>query len=144
MTPTKRALTRTAVVAATAALLIAPVSAGSAVAGGGSGELSLLGKWSGHRERIASNEGYRSGPVTLIVKEQQGRTFQGVMRWSTPDGPRQDPLVGAFTPGGELAAGADAEGTYSFELLDRHTLDYCYTEHGEGYRTTCGRLFKHR
>ncbi|THA25263.1 hypothetical protein E4198_11475 [Streptomyces sp. RKND-216] len=149
MAPTKRALTRGAVVVA-AALLMAPVTAGSAAAGGsaadggGSRHVSMLGKWSGFRERIADVEGYRNGPVTLTVREQQGKTFRGVMRWSTPDGPRQDRLVGAFTPGAELMAGADAEGTYSFELLDRNTLDYCYTESGEGFRTTCGRLHRHR
>jgi hypothetical protein len=49
-------------------------------------------------------------------------------------------LVGAFTPGGKLIAGADAEGNYIFSLIDANTLDYCYAEHGEGFRTTCARL----
>jgi hypothetical protein len=41
-----------------------------------------------------------------------------------------------------LVAGSDAEGTYSFKLVDSATLDYCYAEHGQGYRTTCARLQK--
>jgi hypothetical protein len=57
--------------------------------------------------------------------------------------PADDPdLVGPFTPDGTLVAGSDAEGTYSFQLVDPVTLDYCYAEHGQGYRTTCARLQK--
>jgi hypothetical protein len=100
--------------------------------------------WSGHRQRLSSTEGYRDGSATLTVTKQTGRTFEGTMQWSTPDGPVREGLVGAFTPGAALMAGADAEGTYSFKLVDRTTLDYCYTEHGEGYRTTCARLKRQR
>jgi hypothetical protein len=77
---------------------------------------NLVCSWTGHRERH--------------------------MQWSTPEGPLQDDLVGAFTPDGALVAGSDAEGTYSFKLVDSATLDYCYAEHGQGYRTTCARLQK--
>jgi hypothetical protein len=101
---------------------------------------NLVGTWTGHRERIASTEGYRNGTATLVVTEQIGLTFKGYMQWSTPEGPLQDDLVGAFTPDGTLVAGADAEGTYSFKLVDPVTLDYCYAENGEGFRTTCARL----
>ena len=69
-------------------------------------------------------------------------TFKGFMQWSTPDGPMQDDLVVAFTPEGKLIAGADAGGTYSFTLVDPTTLDYCYAESGDGFRTTCARLVK--
>lgn len=49
-------------------------------------------------------------------------------------------LVGAFTPDGTIITGADDEGTYSFKLVDPATLGYCYSEHGDGFRTTCARL----
>jgi hypothetical protein len=101
---------------------------------------NLLGTWSGHRERIASTEGYRNGTATLVVTEQTGWTFKGAMTWSTPQGDLSDPLVGAFTPDGTLISGADGEGTYTFALVDPTTLDYCYAEHGEGFRTTCAHL----
>ncbi len=103
---------------------------------------SLVGTWSGHRERIASSEGYRNGQATLVVTEQTGLTFQGAMTWTTPEGDMSDPMVGAFTPDGTLISGADAEGTYTFTLVDPMTLDYCYAEHGDGFRTTCARLQK--
>jgi hypothetical protein len=104
---------------------------------------NLVGSWSGHRERIASTEGYRNGDATLEIAEQVGWTFKGSMTWTTPQGDMTDPLVGAFTPDGTLISGADGEGTYTFKLVDPVTLDYCYAEHGDGFRTTCARLLKH-
>ena len=100
----------------------------------------MKGTWTGHRERVSQTEGYRNGTATLVVAEEQGLTFKGTMHWSTSAGDKHDDLVGAFTPGGKLIAGADAEGTYVFNLIDPNTLDYCYSEHGEGFRTTCARL----
>jgi len=105
-------------------------------------ELSLKGTWTGHRERIAEQEGYRNGTATLVVAEQKGLTFKGTMHWSTPAGDMHDDLAGAFTPGGKLIMGSDAEGTYIFNLLDNNTLDYCYSEHGENFKTTCARLIR--
>lgn len=103
-------------------------------------EFSMKGTWTGHRERVSQTEGYRNGTATLVVTEEQGLTFKGTMHWSTSEGDKHDDLVGAYTPGGKLIAGADAEGTYVFNLIDPNTLDYCYSEHGEGFRTTCARL----
>lgn len=60
-------------------------------------DVSLLGTWTGHRERIASTEGYREGTATLTVTEQTGLTFKGSMGWSTPEGEVREDLVGAFT-----------------------------------------------
>ena len=51
-------------------------------------------------------------------------------------------VIAAFTPDGTIISGADDEGTYTFTLVDPVTLDYCYAEHGPGYRTTCARLQK--
>jgi hypothetical protein len=107
-------------------------------------EFSIMGTWTGHRERIASTDGYRSGPTTLTVTEESGLTFAGTMSWSTPDGVLRDPLVGAFTPGGALMAGSDQEGTYSFELVNANTLDSCYVESGDDYRAVCARLKKQK
>lgn len=128
----------TLTVAAVAASLCALGPAPSANAD----EPDLLGTWTGHRERIASTEGYRNGSATLVVTEQTGWTFKGYMKWSTPQGDQQDDMMGAFTPDGRIITGSDDEGTYSFALADPVTLDYCYSEHGEGYRTTCAALQK--
>jgi hypothetical protein len=134
-------------IACSVALLPAAVAAAEGTkalsvssAAGASGKLALLGTWTGHRERISSTDGYRNGTATLRVTRQTGLTFKGKMTWSTPDGPITEPLIGAYTPGGNLMTGADVSGTYSFSLVNPTTLDYCYVEHGGGYRTTCGRL----
>ena len=130
--------TRAGVVAAAGAALctLAPMPAAHA------DDPNLVGTWSGHRERIASTEGYRNGQATLVITAQTGWTFQGSMTWTTSQGDMHDELVGAFTPDGTLISGADDEGSYTFKLVDPVTLDYCYSEHGEGYRTTCARLRK--
>ncbi|MCW2691187.1 MAG: hypothetical protein JWR37_6077 [Mycobacterium sp.] len=113
----------TVAAAATAMFVLVPLQSA------GAEPLSLLGTWTGQRERIASTERRRTGTATLLITEQTGQTFKGATQWSTPDGPAQDDLVGAFTPEGKLIAGADAEDTYTFTLV---TLDYCYAEHGDG------------
>jgi hypothetical protein len=96
---------------------------------------NLMGMWTGRRERIASTEGYRNGEATLTVTDQTGWNFKGSVSRTTPEGDVSDPLVGAFTPDGTIISGADDEGTYTFTLIDPVTLDYCYAEHGPGYRT---------
>jgi hypothetical protein len=102
----------------------------------------LVGTWSGHRERIASTDGYRNGDATLVVTEQTGLTFKASLTRTNPGGDESDQLIGASTPDGTIITGSDAEGTYSFKLIDPVTLDYCYSMHGAGYRTTCGRLHR--
>jgi hypothetical protein len=36
---------------------------------------SLVGTWTGQRDRIAKVEGRRGGPATLVIAEQQRNTF---------------------------------------------------------------------
>jgi hypothetical protein len=43
---------------------------------------------------------------------------------SNPTGDEEEPLWGAFTPGGKLMMGSDDEGFYIFNLIDQNTLDY--------------------
>jgi hypothetical protein len=102
--------------------------------------VSLVGTWTGERDRIAKGEGRRGGLATLVITEQQGRTFSGHLKRSNPSGDVEEPLWGAFTPGGKLMMGSDEEGTYLFALIDRNTLDYCYSEAGNTARTVCARL----
>lgn len=102
--------------------------------------VSLVGTWTGHRERVAKVEGWRDGEATLVITEQKGLTFMGHLKRANPSGDVDEPLWGAFTPGGRLMAGADEEGVYSFELVNNNTLDYCYVEAGASPRAVCARL----
>jgi hypothetical protein len=106
--------------------------------------ISLLGTWSGQRDRIAKVEGRRGGLATLVVTEQQGNTFAGRLKRFNPTGDEEEPLWGAFTPGGKLIMGSDDEGFYIFALIDQNTLDYCYSETAPSPRTVCARLTRQR
>jgi len=107
-------------------------------------EVSLVGTWTGERDRSAKVEGYRSGTATLVITEQKGRAFKGYLNRTNADGDVKEDLWGAFTPGARLIAGADDEGVYSFMLIDPNTLDYCYVESGKGPRAVCARLTRKR
>src|SRR5436190_3836634 len=106
----------------------------------GEGSVSLVGTWTGQRDRIAKVEGRRGGQATLVITEQQGNTFVGRLKRSNATGDEEEPLWGAFTPGAKLMMGPDEEGTYIFSLIDQNTLDYCYSETGASARTVCARL----
>ena len=110
----------------------------------GADTVSLVGTWAGQRERIAKVEGRRGGLATLVITEQQGNTFAGRLKRSNSTGDEDEPLWGAFTPGGKLMMGSDEEGTYIFTLINRNTLDYCYSEAGASPRSVCARLTRQR
>ena len=110
----------------------------------GADSVSLVGTWTGERERIAKVEGRRGGLATLVITEQQGNTFAGRLKRSNASGDEEEPLWGAFTPGGKLMIGSDEEGTYIFGLIGRNTLDYCYSETGPSPRSVCARLTRLR
>ena len=122
-------------------LIVATLVSASAL---GAEALSLVGTWTGQRDRIAKVEGRRGGLATLVITEQQGNTFAGHLKRSNPTGDEDEPLWGAFTPGGHLMMGSDDEGTYIFSLIDQNTLDYCYSETGSSARTVCARLTRQR
>src|SRR5262245_14257454 len=106
--------------------------------------LSLVGTWTGQRERIAKVEGYKDGLATLVITEQKGRTFKGYLNRANPEGDVKEDLWGAFTPGGRLMVGSDDEGIYSFIVINANTLDYCYVEAGASARSVCARLTRKR
>jgi hypothetical protein len=103
--------------------------------------VSLVGTWAGQRDRIAKVEGRRGGLATLVITEQQGNTFAGRLKRSNSTGDEEEPLWGAFTPGGKLMMGSDEEGTYIFTLINRNT---CYSEAGASPRSVCARLTRQR
>jgi hypothetical protein len=106
--------------------------------------VSLVGTWTGQRDRIAKVEGRRGGLATLVITEQQGNTFVARLKRSNTTGDVEEPLWGAFTPGAKLMMGSDDEGTYIFSLINRNTLDYCYSETGSSPRSVCARLTRQR
>ena len=53
---------------------------------------SLVGTWTGQRERIAKVEGRRGGLATLVITEQQGNTYAGRLKRSHQSGDEEEPL----------------------------------------------------
>ena len=49
---------------------------------------SLVGTWTGQRDRIAKVEGRRGGLATLVITQQQGNTFVGHLKrsWTSSSG----------------------------------------------------------
>jgi len=123
------------------ALIVATLVAAPALGADG---ISLVGTWTGQRDRIAKGEGRRGGLATLVITEQQGYTFVGHLKRSNLTGDEDEPLWGAFAPDGQLMMGSDEEGTYIFRLVDQNTLDYCYSEAGPSPRSVCARLARQR
>jgi hypothetical protein len=107
-------------------------------------DLSLVGTWTGQRERMAKDDGYRDGLATLVITEQKGRAFKGYLSRTNKDGDVKEELWGAFTPNGHLMVGSDEEGFYWFTLVNVDTLDYCYSEAGKSARTTCARVMRQK
>ncbi|MFE5539633.1 hypothetical protein ACFQ78_28335 [Streptomyces sp. NPDC056519] len=126
---------------AVSALMPAPTA--SASPDGGAGH-SLLGTWEGERQVISSATGFFEGPVALEVTEQHDRTFKGVTQYVTSGGVRvKKTVVGAFTPERKVMAGSNDEGVYTFDLVRRDVLEYCYVEHGgDASVTSCGQLVR--
>ena len=67
----------------------------------GANSVSLVGTWTGQRDRIAKVEGRRGGLATLVVTEQQGNTFVGHLKRSNPTGDEDEPLWGGGDGTGE-------------------------------------------
>lgn len=61
-------------------------------------DLSLVGTWTGERQRMAKVEGYRSGAATLVITEQQGRAFRGYLSRSNKDGDVKEDLGARSLP----------------------------------------------
>jgi len=58
----------------------------------GADAVSLVGTWTGQKDRIAKVEGRRGGPATLIITEQPGNTFIGRLKRSNVSGDEEEPL----------------------------------------------------
>jgi hypothetical protein len=107
-------------------------------------ELSLVGTWSGERERIGRDNGYGAGLTTLVISDQKGRTFTGHLTRSYETGEVREPFWGAFSPGGRMIVAGDEEGHFAFDLVDKDTLDYCYSEASPAPKAVCARLLRQK
>ncbi len=81
-------------------------------------DISLVGTWTGQRDRVPRSKDDAADLRPLVITEQQGNTFTGRLKRSNASGDVDEALWGAFTPGGKLMMGSDEEGTYIFSLIN--------------------------
>lgn len=104
---------------------------------------NIVGTWKGDSDGLSQKYGWVTGPVTLVVSEQRGRSFKASMTYPAEKGGTQtEKLVGTLTPDGKnvLLAGDD---TIHIAVLQGTTLDACYLEPGDNDGVAvCARLLK--
>lgn len=104
---------------------------------------NIVGTWKGESDGLSQKAGWITGPVTLVISEQRGRSFRAAMTYPSEKGGTQtDKLVGTLTPDGKnvLLAGDDS---IHIAVLQGTTLDACYLEPGDNDGVAvCARLLK--
>ncbi|TCT03179.1 hypothetical protein [Aquabacter spiritensis] len=119
-----------------AALLIAAPAAAQEIP-------SLLGTWKGASDGLGKQDGWVTGPVTLVVTEQRGRSFKARITYASPKGGEQnEDLVGTLAPDGASIYLAGDDGIH-IAALKGGILDACYLEPGDNDGlAVCSRLQK--
>ncbi|MFC7400420.1 hypothetical protein ACFQU1_24780 [Chelatococcus sp. GCM10030263] len=104
---------------------------------------SIIGTWKGASDGLSAKDGWITGPVTLVVAEQRGRSFKARITYASPKGGDQtDNIVGTFAPDGKSIYLAADDGIHIAEL-NGTTLDACYLEAGDNDGlAVCARLQK--
>lgn len=91
---------------------------------------NLMGKWKGQSEGLGSSSGYISGPVTIDVTEQRGRTFRATIEYPDTGGSDTDPLVGVITADGKTIYFAGDDG-FHVGSIEGNALETCYVQSGD-------------
>jgi hypothetical protein len=104
---------------------------------------SIIGTWTGPSDGLSAKDGWITGPVTLVVTEQRGRSFRAKVTYAAPKGGDQtENIVGTFAPDGKSIYLAADDGIHIAELHGT-TLDACYLEPGDDDGlAVCARLQK--
>lgn len=104
---------------------------------------SLLGTWSGEQEGAGARDGFKKGPVTLIVGEQQGRAFTGKVIYPQGAGEGSSPFYGSIATDGRMVSIADEDGA-AFGTVEGDTLQLCYVETGADAASACVELTRQK
>jgi hypothetical protein len=104
---------------------------------------SIVGTWKGPSDGLSAKDGWVTGPVTLAVTEQRGRSFKARITYASPKGGDQtENIVGTFAPDGKAIYLAADDGIH-IASLQGTTLDACYLEPGDDDGlAVCARLEK--
>ncbi len=102
---------------------------------------SLVGTWKGSSDSISKEDGFTGGTVTIVVGEQNGRSFRAKLVYPSPKGDKSEDLIGTITPDGKGAYFVGDDGVH-LGTLSGTTLDVCYLEMGDDAMASCSRLEK--
>jgi hypothetical protein len=104
---------------------------------------SIVGTWKGPSDGLSAKDGWITGPVTLVVTEQRGRSFKARITYAAAKGGDQtETIVGTFAPDGKAIYLAADDGIH-IASLQGTTLDACYLEPGDDDGlAVCARLQK--
>lgn len=102
---------------------------------------SLVGSWKGAGDAIGKQSGFTTGDVTVVVSEQQGRSFRAKIVYPSENGDVSEDLIGTITPDGKGVYLVGDDGIH-LAGLSGSTLDICYLETGDDALAACARLEK--
>lgn len=112
-----------------ATLLAASLIAGSALAQ--EAPPNIVGTWKGDSDGLSKKYGWVTGPVTLTVIEQKGRSFRASIIYPAErGGTKTEQVVGAFSADGKNIFLAGDDGIH-IAVLQGQILDACYLEPGD-------------
>ena len=97
---------------------------------------SLLATWSGQTEGVGVQDGWKQGPVTLVIGEQRGHAFTGTATYPEAGGEATSDIYGTVALDGRTVFIADDDGAYAGTVVGQ-TLSLCYVESGPDASTKC-------
>lgn len=103
---------------------------------------SLVGTWKGPSDGVGTEDGFRTGDVTIVVSEQKGRSFRAKILYPSDDGKEAgEDILGTIAPDGRNVYFVGDEG-FHLSTLSGTTLDVCYLEAAEDAFAGCSSLQK--
>lgn len=97
---------------------------------------SLLGTWTGEMDGTGAQDGRKVGPVTLVIGEQQGRSFTGKVSYPQGNGEGTSTFYGSIAPDGHTLSIADEDGA-AVGTVDGERMQLCYIESGADASSAC-------
>lgn len=92
---------------------------------------NIVGTWKGDSDGLSEKYGWVTGPVTLTVSEQKGRSFRATVIYpAEKGGTKTETVVGTFAADGKNIFLAGDDGIH-IAVLNGPTLDACYLEPGD-------------
>ena len=127
---------RLAAFAVTAALIAAPALAQEVP--------TLTGTWkAASGDGIAQTQGRVTGPATIVIGEQTGRSFKAELVYPGESGEVREPLLGTIAPDGRAVYLVGNDGYHLATLQSPTVLDHCYLEaDADDAMAVCERLEK--